>query len=214
MSGAQHKLRGLYVITDYELARQRNIPLLVLITQAIHGGARIVQYRNKHAAFPQRCQEAAQLVHICKTHNVTFLINDDVETALEVDADGVHLGQSDTPLALARAQLGPDKIIGITCHNQLDLAQRAQQAGADYVAFGRFFASQSKPTAPSAELTILTQARQELALPICAIGGITHNNAAQVIAQGADMLAVIHAVLAAEDVADAARKFAQLFAKD
>jgi len=135
-----------------------------------------------------------------------------VELAIEVDADGVHLGQQDTPYSVARKLLGENKIIGITCHDKIELARQAEQEGADYVAFGRFFPSNSKPTAPPATMQILEQAKQELSIPLCAIGGITLDNATPLIEHGADMLAVIEAVLGARRIKQAAEAISKQFA--
>jgi len=140
-----------------------------------------------------------------------FLINDDVSLALAVNADGVHLGQRDADISQARTLLGEHRIIGITCHDQLPLALAAQAAGANYVAFGRFFPSLTKPEAPPASLSILQQARAQLRIPIAAIGGITPDNAPSLLAHGADMLAVIHGVFGAGDIAAAAGEYARLF---
>ena len=211
MHDQRNRLHGLYVITDNDIALKANQPIAVLVEHAIAGGARIIQYRNKSATTSIRQREAGELAQICKASAVTFLVNDDVDTAIAVDADGVHLGQVDMPLSTAREYLGSDKIIGITCHNNFDYALQAQQNGADYVAFGRFFASTTKPQAPPADLSILQKAKQQLHIPVCAIGGITSANAIQVIEHGADMLAVIHAVLAADDITLAANEFARLF---
>lgn len=205
------RLRGLYVITDHALHAQRDLSLLAMVEAAVTGGARIVQYRNKTAAVAERQREAQVLAELCKAHNVLFLINDDVQLALRVDADGVHIGQTDTTLLRARELLGEDRIIGVTCHNQIELALTAQQAGADYVAFGRFFPSVTKPEATPASLSILQQARAALTIPIAAIGGITPANAPPLLAQGVDMLAVIHGVFGAADITAAAGEYAQLF---
>ena len=211
MGSKQDRLQGLYVITDWELAQQTARSTEAMVEQAIAGGARIIQYRNKHALPAVQLQEAKNLVQLCREHNVTFIINDDVDLALRVDADGVHLGQTDTPLASARQQLGIEKIIGITCHNDLTIAQAAQAGGADYVAFGRFFPSHSKPGASAATLDTLMLAKQHLSIPVCAIGGISQTNAPLLIEHGVDMLAVIHAVLATRDIEQAARQFVKLF---
>lgn len=205
------RLRGLYVITDPELSRQRNLPITVMVEDAIQGGARLVQYRNKAAPATEQLHEAQALAEICRSRQVTFLINDDVQLALAVNADGVHLGQRDTNLSQARELLGAQHIIGVTCHDRIDLALAAQDAGADYVAFGRFFPSQTKPEAPPASLEILREARAQLTLPIAAIGGITPANAATLLAHGADMLAVIHGVFGADDITAAAGEYARLF---
>lgn len=205
------RLQGLYVITDHRLSQQRKQTLAPMVEAAIRGGARIVQYRNKSATPSQKRHEAQMLAALCKTHEVLFLINDDIQLALDTDANGVHLGQGDAGIAMARDRLGEQRIIGITCHDQIALALAAQAAGADYVAFGRFFPSRTKPEAPPASLAILQQARAQLHIPIAAIGGITPDNAASLLAQGADMLAVIHGVFGAEDIAAAAGEYARQF---
>ena len=194
------RLRGLYVITDHTLSEQRDMPLSAMVDAA-----------NKTSPFNERQREAQALASLCKARDVLFLINDDVPLALAVDADGVHLGQTDLALTQARALLGDKRIIGVTCHNQLELALTAQRTGADYVAFGRFFASVSKPEATPASLATLQHAREQLAIPIAAIGGITPANALSLLAHGADMLAVIHGVFGAADIAAAAGEYARLF---
>jgi len=204
-------MRGLYVITDSRLAAADD--LLARVGQAIAGGAAIIQYRDKRADQQRRLAEARALAGLCRRQGVLFIINDDVELAAEVAADGVHLGQADTPLVAARQRLGAGAIIGVSCHNDLSLAKRAAQEGASYAAFGRFYPSPSKPDAPAADIDILRQARQVLDLPVVAIGGITPDNGAALIAAGADALAVIHGVFARPDVAAAAREYAGLFAR-
>ena len=202
-------MRGLYVITDARLIS----PALFAekVEQAILGGAAIVQYRDKSSDTARRLLQARQLKDICHRHNVISIINDDVELAQAVDADGVHLGIGDGNLSEAREKLGPGKLIGISCYNQLDRALRAQAAGADYVAFGSFFASATKPEAKRASLELLIQARQQLSVPICCIGGITVDNAQPLVSAGADMLAVITAIFGEADVKLAAQRFAQIF---
>lgn len=205
------KLHGLYVITDPALCAQRQQALPDMVGAAIAGGARVVQYRDKHASLAQQQEEADALASLCRAHDVTFLVNDDVELALAVKADGVHLGQGDSELRHARKRLGPECIIGITCHDQLSLASTAEAAGADYVAFGRFFPSRTKPQAPPAAITVLQQAHRTLRIPIAAIGGITPANAGTLLDAGADMLAVIHGVFGADDIASAAGEYTRLF---
>jgi thiamine-phosphate pyrophosphorylase len=204
-------MRGLYVITDSRRAAADD--LLTRVRQAIAGGAAIVQYRDKTTDQQRRRVEARALAGLCRSQGVAFIINDDVELAAEVAADGVHLGQADTPLAAARQRLGSGAIIGVSCHNDLPLAKRAAQEGASYLAFGRFFPSASKPEAPAADIDILRRARQALDLPVVAIGGITPDNGAALVAAGADALAVIHGVFSRPDVAAAAREYASLFAR-
>lgn len=211
MTTTNEHLRGLYVITDHALSQQHHLPVTTMVETAIHGGARIVQYRNKTAT-PEVClQEAQTLATVCQLNHVLFLVNDDIELALAANADGVHLGQTDASLSQARAELGAERIIGVTCHDQISLALAAQDAGADYVAFGRFFPSQTKPEAPPANPEILQQARAQLQIPIAAIGGITPENAPALLELGADMLAVIHGVFGADDIAVAADEYARLF---
>lgn len=205
------RLRGLYVITDHALSRQRHLPLVTMVEAAVRGGARIVQYRNKTLPAAERQHEALALAELCRARAVTFLINDDVQLALDVNADGVHLGQRDAAISHARSLLGVQRIIGVTCHDRISLALAAQAAGADYVAFGRFFPSLTKPEAPPASLAILQQARAQLHIPIAVIGGITPDNAPALLEQGADMLAVIHGVFGADDIAAAADEYARLF---
>ncbi|MGD8525096.1 MAG: thiamine phosphate synthase [Thioalkalispiraceae bacterium] len=201
-------LRGLYVITDPQLCQDK---LIAQVEQALAGGARLVQYRNKTASEQEKRQQAEQLRSVCKQHQRLFIVNDDVLLAKAVDADGVHIGQQDAKIEQARTLLGEDKIIGVSCNNRLDWALSAQQRGADYVAFGRFFASHTKPDAPPADIQLLQQAHQQLQVPIVAIGGITPHNARQLVAAGADMLAVINAVFAAPNILQAAQQFQKHF---
>jgi thiamine-phosphate pyrophosphorylase len=180
----------------------------------LRGGCRIIQYRNKQASRADNKMQATVLRDLCHRYQALLIINDDVELALAIGADGVHLGQADTSLNEARQRLGASKIIGVSCHNSLELARQAEQQGADYVAFGRFFESRTKPDAPQAELDILRAAKQQLRIPVVAIGGITRDNAARVIAQGADMIAVIDDLFAAQDAKELearAKTFTQLF---
>jgi len=203
-------LHGLYVITDPDYCGEQ---LVAKVSAALTGGANIIQYRNKLANNKTRQHEAEQLALLCKQHRRLFIVNDDIELALAVNTDGVHLGQNDlnqpnSDIKTARDKLGPNKIIGITCHQDLQLATQAQQHGADYVAFGCFFPSQTKPNAPAADINCLATARQSLNIPVVAIGGITPDNVRTVLNAGADMFAVIHAVMAQDDVTHAAKTFA------
>ena len=201
------KLKGLYAITDSKLMGS---DLISKTEQAILGGINILQYRNKTAPLEQQEQEALKLVQLCKKNNVLFLVNDNVELALKVNADGVHLGQQDTPLQKAREQLGKDKIIGITCHDKIELAVEAQKYGADYVAFGRFFNSQTKPTASPAELSLISESKKSISIPIVAIGGITQEMASLLLKEGVDMLAVIHAIFGQDDILSATHQFVEI----
>lgn len=200
-------IKGLYAITPDELD---TVQLLRKVRLALQGGANVLQYRNKLADEALRPQQATALRGLTREFGATFIVNDDPELARQVDADGVHLGGDDGSVATARAILGQDKLIGVSCYNRLELARQAVPNGADYVAFGAFFASSVKPEATVASLALLQQARRELALPIVAIGGITVANGAQLLASGADALAVISAVFSANDIVQTAGDFATL----
>ena len=201
-------LHGLYAVTDPALRRPENLPACV--EAVLGGGARLLQYRDKSAG-PQRWQEARRLAALCRGHGAAFIVNDDVELAAAVAADGIHLGRDDLSLRAARARLGPGVIIGISCYNDLARARRAAAGGADYVAFGSVFPSATKPNAVHAPLDLLRSARKILTVPIVAIGGITPDNARQVIDTGVDAVAVISGVFGAPDPAAAARRIARLF---
>jgi len=203
------RLKGLYVITDELLLPGDQ--LIRGVQQAIAGGAAIVQYRNKGFDETRRHQQARALARLCHQHDVLFIVNDDVTLAADVNADGVHLGQQDAGIAQARKCLGHDAIIGISCHNELALAEQAENEAVDYVAFGRFFTSPSKPGAMQADISILRHAKRQLQLPIVAIGGITPDNGACLLAAGADMLAAIHGVFGQDDIQDAAQQYVKLF---
>jgi thiamine-phosphate pyrophosphorylase len=206
---ADRAIRGLYVITD---ERHTTVDQLVEhVAQAIAGGAAIIQYRSKQPSLTRRRQEASALRELCQRHALPLIINDDVELARSVAADGVHLGRDDASLSTARRRLGGQAMIGVSCYNRLDNAVRAEQAGADYVAFGSFFPSPTKPEAVAAPVTLLRQARQRLSIPIVAIGGITAANGANLICAGATALAVISDVFAAPDIRAAAERYAGLF---
>ncbi len=201
---------GLYAITDAALIPDDR--LTASVEQAILGGARLIQYRDKSHDAARRLAQATALDALCRRHAVPLIINDDVELAAQVGAAGVHIGQDDSTLAVARARLGPKAIIGVSCYDRLDLALEAAQAGADYVAFGAFFPSPTKPAEIRAPLGLLRQARAVLSVPIAAIGGITPDNAPLLLDAGADALAVVSAVFAQPDIQAAAHRFAALFA--
>lgn len=205
-----HNLHGLYVITDPTLCGSN---IIQKVEQAILGGAQIIQYRNKNEniTMSQQRAEATALQSLCSQYGRTFIINDDISLALAINADGVHLGQTDGDITAARKRLGENKIIGITCHSDLSAALSAQQQTANYVAFGRFYPSKTKPTAPPADIDILQHAKSQLQIPIVAIGGISVENATTLINAGADMLAVIHSVFAQNNIQQAAADFKKLF---
>lgn len=198
--------KGLYAITQPD---GKSIAQVVAdVEAALRGGAAVIQYRDKNPLDTGKL--AAALLAVCHAHQVPLLINDSVELALAVGADGVHLGRDDGDLAAARAALGPDAIIGVSCYNDIGRATAAVAAGADYVAFGRFFPSGSKPLAAPAEIGTLQTAKRSLKVPIVAIGGILPENAGQLLAAGADLVAVIGGVFDGDPFA-AARRFQALF---
>ena len=201
-------IKGLYAITP-DLADTDE--LLVKVEAALQGGISMLQYRNKAANHKLQTQQARALLQLCRQYKVPLIINDSVNICLLLDADGVQIGADDGNLADVRAKLGKDKILGASSYNRLDLAQSAQQIGANYVAFGACFASLTKPNAPVAALSLLTRAKTELNIPVVAIGGITLKNAAQVITAGASAIAVINAIFDTNDVKLASQQFSKLF---
>lgn len=205
-----HQLRGLYAITDSTLLPDTST-LLNQVEAALRGGAAVVQYRDKTNDRPKRLEQACALAQLCQRYQRPLLINDDIELAQASAADGVHLGQGDGSVTDARNRLGRQAIIGVTCHDQLALAQQARLDGADYVAFGAFFPSATKPDATPAPLTLLQQAAKSLSLPVVAIGGITSDNAQLVIDHGAQMVAVVGDLFGAGDTENRARAYERLF---
>lgn len=204
------RISGLYAVTPDE----PDTALLVAgVRAALAGGASLVQYRNKTADAALRLTQARALLVICREQHVPLIINDHLDLALEIDADGLHLGGEDGAIAAARAGLDSRKLIGASCYNLLQNAVNAEREGADYVAFGSFFASGVKPGAVRAPLDLLQEAKRRVSVPVVAIGGITLANAPQLIAAGADGIAVISALFAAPDVKLAAQQFNALFKK-
>ncbi|MEW6132668.1 MAG: thiamine phosphate synthase [Pseudomonadota bacterium] len=198
---------GVYALTPECADTAR---LLQMVEAALKGGAAAVQYREKTGDVALRHEQASELLPLCRKYGAPLIINDDLRLADLTDADGVHLGREDAGLIEARIILGPEKIIGVSCYQSLELAQKAAADGAGYVAFGSFYASPTKPQAPRAPLKLLREAAV-LKLPVVAIGGITAKNAPEVIAAGADAIAVISALFDAPDVEAAARELNRLF---
>ncbi|HTH39437.1 MAG TPA: thiamine phosphate synthase [Rhodocyclaceae bacterium] len=206
-------LRGLYAVTPDDPLLPR---LSVLVSMTLKGGVKVVQYRNKTAPQPLRRSQAAELVRICRAEGAKLIVNDDLALALEIGADGVHLGKEDVPggdLAAVRAALGPERILGVSCYNELARAEQAVTAGADYIAFGAVFPSPTKPAAAQAPLSLISEAKARFGdrSAIAAIGGITLDNAPEVIAAGADLVAVITDLFDAMDIASRAEAYQTLF---
>lgn len=203
-------VKGLYAITPDSTDRDA---LLIKVEAALLGGVRIVQYRNKRSTLNlrQHLETASALAKLCRQYQAIFIVNDDANLALNIGADGVHLGKDDGDIASARKLLGKKAIIGVSCYDNLSRALQAQEQGANYVAFGAMFSSSTKPDAPRATLELLREGKAQLNIPIVAIGGITLHNAADVVDAGADALAVINALFDAPDIQKAAKQFSELF---
>jgi thiamine-phosphate pyrophosphorylase len=202
-------MRGLYLVTPNWDDTGK---LLDLTEQALRAGVALLQYRHKEADAALRAEQAGALLALCRRYNCPLVINDFVELCQAIGADGVHVGGTDASVAKVRAALGPDKIVGASCYGDLALAQRAQQGGASYVAFGGFYPSRVKKYPVTTAPAIVEQARRDIALPCVVIGGMTPENAAPLVTYGADMVAAISSVYLADDVGQAVREFGALFA--
>jgi len=208
-------LKGLYAITPTDALLPR---LSALVQAALDGGVPMVQYRNKLAPPPLRRAQAAELLRICRASGVRLIINDDIRLAVDIGADGAHVGRDDlsgniagNSLLAAREALGAGRILGVSCYNSMSRAEEAVAAGADYLAFGSVFVSSTKPDAARAPLALLTEAKRRFKLPVVAIGGITLANAPQALAAGADMLAVISDLFDAMDIRARAEAYENLW---
>ena len=199
--------RGIYALTP---EHRSGAELVNAVTSAIKHGVRAIQYRDKSADLERRQCDAAALLEVCRAQNVPLIINDDVDLALAAGADGIHLGRDDETLATARSRLGGDAIIGVSCYNEPTRALAAARNGADYVAFGSFFPSVTKPGAIRATTGIVAAVRSHIQVPIVAIGGITPENADPLLESGVDLLAVVNAVFGAPDIARAVRRLVRL----
>jgi thiamine-phosphate pyrophosphorylase len=201
------RLRGLYAITPLSDDRDR---LLAQVQEALDGGASLVQYRAKNLSRRERVRQAELLLDLCRTRGIPLIVNDDLDLAIALAADGIHLGREDVDPRFARERL-PQAIIGVSCYDQPARAAAAALAGADYVGIGSVFASPTKPGATRAGLAAIGLARIAGGLPVAAIGGIDPANADDAVAAGADMLAVITALFGAGDIAAAARALSRPF---
>ena len=201
-------MNGLYLVTpDWDDTNK----LLAVTEAALRGGAALLQYRHKTAS-PELQQEQAQaLLALCRRYHKPLIINDFVELCLALDADGVHVGGTDASVAGVRAALGPGKMVGASCYGSLQLAFDAQQAGASYVAFGGFYPSRVKKYPVTTPVSIVSDAKAQIALPSVVIGGMTVENSAVLVQAGAVMVAAISSVYLADDPEAAARGFAELF---
>jgi len=201
-------MQGLYLVTPNW---DDTVKLLAVTEQALSAGVGILQYRHKDAGIDLRIEQATALQELCRRYRVPFIINDHIDLALQLDADGVHVGGTDTKVAQVRALLGAGKIIGASCYGDMRLALDAQAAGASYVAFGGFYPSLVKKYAVTTQPSIIDEALAQVALPNCVIGGMTPENAAPLVARGTHMVAAITSVYQASDPAGAVRAFNLLF---
>ena len=196
------KLRGLYAITPDKVDTAR---LLEQVRAALEGGVALLQYRRKQGD----AAEARRVLALARRHGAALIVNDDVGLAVDIGADGAHLGREDGDLAGARRRF-PQGILGASCYDDLGAARAAVSAGADYVAFGSVFPSPTKPGAVRAPLDLFARAK-DLGVPLAAIGGVTLGNAPQAIAAGASLLAVISDLFEAPDITARARQYGKLF---
>jgi thiamine-phosphate pyrophosphorylase len=201
-------IKGLYAITP-DMA---DLNTLIQKTQlAIEGGAFMVQYRSKILNRDVKMQQCAAILRLCREYEIPCIVNDDVDMCRILEADGVHLGEKDDNIAEVRRILGEDAIIGSSCYDQLERAKRAQKEGASYVAFGAMFPTSTKPNAPRATLGLLREAKPQLKIPVVAIGGITVNNAHDVIEAGVDAIAVINSLYESNSIKETAETLSQMF---
>ena len=205
------RLKGLYAITDEFLTPYDLI--LDKVKEALSGGARIVQLRDKTHRDEELISISKKLKDLCEEFDSLFIVNDRVSLAKRVKAHGVHIGRDDTSFEKARKELGDEAIIGVSCYNRLELAKEYEKKGADYVAFGSFFPSPTKPDAVKAEVDLLKKAKTKLNVPVCAIGGITRENAILLVEKGADMVAVISGLWKSNDIKKRAKKISSIFRK-
>jgi thiamine-phosphate pyrophosphorylase len=201
-------IKGLYAITP-DMA---DLNTLIQKTQlAIEGGAFMVQYRSKIHDRDVKMQQCAAILRLCREYKIPCIVNDDVDMCRILEADGVHLGEKDDNIADVRRILGEDAIIGSSCYDQLNRAKQAQNEGASYVAFGAMFETLTKPHAPRATLELLREAKSQIQIPVVAIGGITMNNAHDVIETGIDAIAVINSLFEAKTIKETAETFSKMF---
>jgi thiamine-phosphate pyrophosphorylase len=199
----------LYAITDQQLITEEQFQMAV--EAALQGGVSIIQYRDKSDDRNKRQQQASTLRSLCDQYDAVCIINDDIELAQKVEADGVHIGKDDQSLKQAREALGDDAIIGVSCYNDIELALAAEKNSADYVAFGTMFSSPTKPDAVMATPHIISAAKRQLNIPVCGIGGINETNIHQLVRHDSDMAAVISSLFAADDIQQRARLLSQHF---
>jgi thiamine-phosphate pyrophosphorylase len=201
-------IKGLYAITP-DMADSNS--LLQKTQLAIEGGAFMVQYRSKIQDRDVKMQQCAAILRLCREYKIPCIVNDDVDMCRVLEADGIHLGEKDDNIAEVRNILGENAIIGSSCYDQLNRAKLAQKEGASYVAFGAMFETSTKPNAPRATLELLRKAKSQIQIPIVAIGGITMNNAHDVIETGIDAIAVINSLYESNSIKETAETLSSMF---
>jgi len=204
----QCRVSGVYAVTPDVADTEK---LCDAVWQVLSGGVNWIQYRNKKADSWLRFTQAVRIHQLCRQFQVPLVINDHLDLAMEIDAEGLHIGGDDVPLSVARHHFGRDKVIGVSCYNQLNRAVEAESAGADYVAFGAFYPTVTKADTARASVDLLADARKELNISIVAIGGISPDNAGTLIACGCDAVAVSQALFGARDIQSAVRSFSEWF---
>ena len=198
-------LKGLYAIADTQCI---HAPVFLdRIETVLSAGVRIIQYRDKVNNRETRTDLGHELRSLTNKYRSLLIINDDVELSRTVQADGVHLGKNDCGIHEARAHLDGEAIIGASCNNEYASAIQAAADGATYIAFGSFFPSPTKPTAPLADISLITRAKREASVPVCAIGGITHDNVTPLLRAGADMIAVVSGIFGTPSPAQSVQNF-------
>lgn len=203
------RINGLYAITpDLE----NTDDLVGRTQQVLEGGAQLIQYRNKLASDVLLREQARVLLQLCKEYKVPLIINDHLDLTLEIDADGLHVGRDDVSIATARDQLGWNKIVGASCYDNPDLALQAEKEGADYVAFGAFFPSLTKPAAVAVSMDLIEQIKKRIAVPVVGIGGIRLSNARTIIDSGCTAIAVCNDLFHTDNIKEKAVQYARLFA--
>ncbi len=200
-------LKGIYAITDEFLTPSKTI--LCQVEDALKGGAKIIQLRNKSASDDELVVVARQLQRLCANYNATFFINDRVELAQKIGADGVHIGFSDLGVKATREIVGSTVLIGVSCYGDLDRAKQAVKDGANYVAFGAFYPSKTKPKAAVVPLEVIKKAKEELDIPVCVIGGINESNIQEVAKQEPDMYSLVSDIFEAENIQEKVQRLNQ-----
>ena len=198
------KLKGLYLITDDTLTPATTV--LAQVEESLKGGARIIQLRNKNGSNKEKLTQAKSLQELCKKYDATFVLNDEIELAYELQCDGLHIGRSDHH-RFKEIRENFDGILGVSCYGDIDLAKHFEDQGADYVAFGSFFPSPTKPNSDIVPLKTLEIAKEKLKIPICSIGGINSKNVDEILRYEPDMICLISDIWINENILDHTKNY-------